>query len=145
MYSKKIHQAPFPPQLFHQHFKLRKKPEDVSLIKMCQNREMRSDKVYFDITSTLEAVCGASFRPDHALLSALAYPPFRGRLPSMASLTDLHALLGKQAFRIVKFQELKNVKLHISIFLKKCCRKQIGYLLLCREIVLTVKNVLYEC
>ncbi|HBB06775.1 MAG TPA: hypothetical protein DCZ73_03355 [Bacteroides sp.] len=94
-----------------------KKPEDVSLIKMCQNREMRSDKVYFDIASTLEAVCGASFRPDHALLSALAYPPFRGRQPSIASLTALHAILGKQAFRIVKFQELKNVKLHISIFL----------------------------
>ncbi len=106
---------------------------------------MRPDKVYFDIASTLEAVCGASFRPDHALLSALAYPPFRGRLPSIASLTALHAILGKQAFRIVKFQELKNVKLHISIFLKKCCRKQIGYLLLCREIVFTVKNVLYEC
>lgn len=78
---------------------------------------MRPDKVYFDIASTLEAVCGASFRPDHALLSALAYPPFRGRLPSIASLTALHAILGKQAFRIVKFQELKNVKLHISIFL----------------------------
>lgn len=106
---------------------------------------MRPDKVYFDIASTLEAVCGASFRPDHALLSALGYPPFRGRLPSIASLTALHAILGKQAFRIVKFQELKNVKLHISIFLKKCYRKQIGYLLLCREIVFTVKNVLYEC
>ena len=39
----------------------------------------------FCLTSWDSGLCWASFRPDHAFLSALGYPPFRPRLPFMPS------------------------------------------------------------
>ena len=39
----------------------------------------------FCLTGLDSGLCWASFRPDHAFLSALGYPPFRPRLPFMPS------------------------------------------------------------
>ena len=61
----------------------------------------------FCLTGLDSGLCWASFRPDHAFLSALGYPPFRGRPASMALFgrfwTEKLNYLIKKVFDKMKF------------------------------------------